>query len=162
MTTHHTHMKYDVLNASWVPSLSTQESTMTDRIFLPLPPELGADNRFEMDIYARFMRHLRQVPNSRMEIKILSSIQFTADMMDIGDELVAKVLVDLGLRAPRRAFPTAFLDFADRALNRRIWDCGRTPTAISALKVHWDRIGEDRFGPSVRTHYALYNDYLSA
>src|SRR5690606_29181979 len=51
----------------------------------------------ETEIFARFMRHMRNVPNSRTEIKVLSSIQFTADMMDMSDALVAKILVDMGL-----------------------------------------------------------------
>ena len=54
------------------------------RIALPLPPSSTASNAEEMDVYARFMRHLRHVPNNRMEIKILSAIQFTADMLDYG------------------------------------------------------------------------------
>lgn len=121
-----------------------------ERIALPLPPAMGEETRVEMEVYARFMRHLRQVPNSRMEIKILSSLQFTADMLDMSDALVAKIMVDLGLRAPRKAFPMAFLDFADRAMQRRAWDRTAVPPAVLALKEHWDRIGEDRFASASR------------
>lgn len=145
----------------------------TDRIILPLPPILsdlaaGQDTRFEMEVYARFMRHLRNVPNSRMEIKILSSIQFTADMLDVGDELVAKTLVDLGLRAPRKAFPGSFLEFCDKCMLRRSLeqaeaskgpigsDMKNTPRTVLLLKDHWDNIGEDRFGP-LPLQYAVYN-----
>lgn len=111
---------------------------------LPLPPTDKAAVS-EMDIYARFMRHLRMVPSSRADIKILSAIQFTADMMDIGDALVAKTLVDLGLRAPRRALPAAYLDHVDRSLMRSGWDVGGPSTATLALKDYWDDIGEDPF-----------------
>lgn len=137
---------------------------LPERTVLPLPPSLEGDTRFEMEIYARFMRHLRQVPNSRMEIKILSSIQFTADMLDLGDALVAKTLCDLGLRAPRKAFPISFLDFADRALQRRAWDNGAPPASILALRSHWDRIGEDRFSSMVHTSYSREGEgfYASA
>lgn len=122
-----------------------------ERIILPLPPSTadtgsGQDVRFEMEIYARFMRHLRQVPNSRMEIKILSSVQFTADMLDISEPLVAKTLVDMGLRAPRKAFSMEFLDFCDRCLLRGS-DDSSVPLAVVMLKQHWDGIGEERFGP---------------
>lgn len=130
----------------------------TERIVLPLPPQNGNDTRFEMDVYARFMRHLRQVPNSRMEIKILSAIQFTADMMDMSDALIAKTLADLGLKAPRRAFPVAFLDFADRAVMRASWDNGVPPPSIVTLREHWDRIGEDRFTEAQRAQFAVYNE----
>jgi hypothetical protein len=141
----------------------------TEQIVLPMPPALtdlvaGQDTRFEMEVYARFMRHLRNVPNSRLEIKILSSIQFTADMLDIGEELVAKTLADLGLKAPRKAFPSSFLEFCDKCLLRRslegrLDDFGGTPNAVLLLKDHWDSIGEDRFGP-LPIKYAVFNEGL--
>ena len=118
--------------------MGTYQSPVTavitaERIHFPLPPALELEARFEMEIYVRFMRHMREVPNSRVEIKVLSAIQFTADMMDAGDALVAKTLVDLGLRAPRPAFPPAFLDFTDRALRRTAWDSGgNTPRRRSS------------------------------
>ena len=127
------------------PSLHSKLPFVTERIALPLPPSLGDDTRFEMDIYARFMRHLRNVPNHKMEVKILASIKFTADAMDIGDALVAKTLTDLGLRAPRQAFPVSFLEFTDRAAQRSAWDNGTPPASITELHEHWERIGEDRF-----------------
>lgn len=110
---------------------------------LPLPPELQQSG--EMKVYARFMRYLRHVPNSRMEIKVLSAIQFTADILDHSDAHVAKVLVDLGLRGPRMAFPAEFLNFADKALLRSGWEVGGPSKGILELKAYWDRIGEDKF-----------------
>jgi hypothetical protein len=129
----------------------------TERIVLPLPPPPGVEARFDMEVYARFMRHLRHVPNSRMEIKILAAIQFTADMMDIGDALTAKTLIDLGLRAPRKAFPVAFLDFADKALTRTSWDNSPPPASVLALRHYWDRIGKERFSSLMRDHFPVYN-----
>lgn len=114
-------------------------------IVLPLPPGPGRFLPSEMEIYARFMRHIRQVPNSRLEIKIFSAIQFTADMLDYSDAHVAKTLVDLGLRAPRLAFPAEFLRFADMALLRAIWDAGAPQPPLKELKAYWDCIGEDGF-----------------
>ena len=93
-------------------------------IVLPLAPQQSINATNEMEIYVRFMRHLRLVPNSRMEIKVLSAIQFTADMLDITDALVAKTLVDLGLLASRKAFPTAYLEFVDKSFLRKQWDLG--------------------------------------
>lgn len=120
-------------------------------LILPLPPT-EKEAVSEMDIYARFMRHLRMVPNSRPEIKVLSAIQFTADMMDIGDALVAKTLVDLGLRAPRRAYPAAYLDHIDRSLMRSGWDVGGPSASTLELKAYWDEIGEDPFAPFRREY----------
>lgn len=123
---------------------------------LPLPPT-DKEAVSEMEIYARFMRHLRMVPNSRPDIKILSAIQFTADMMDLGDALVAKTLVDLGLRAPRRAFPAAYLDHIDRSLMRSGWDVGGPNSSTLSLKEYWDTIGEDPFA-AFRREYSLVRE----
>lgn len=120
---------------------------------LPLPPD--AESRAEMEIYARFMRHLRHVPNSRMEIKILSAIQFTADMLDIGDALVSKTLVDLGLRAARAAFPASYLDYADQSLMRSGWEIGGPAASTLALQKHWNAIGEDCFAAFKRDNIIL-------
>lgn len=113
-------------------------------VVLPLPPGETAA-AMEHEIHARFMRHLRLIPNSRIEIKILSAIQFAADMMDIGDALAAKMLVDMGLKAPRRAFPAAYLEHVDRSLMRSGWEAGGPGRAALALRQYWDAIGENRF-----------------
>lgn len=133
--------------------LKSNDNTATGggTMVLPLPPT-DRDATAEMEIYARFMRHLRMVPSSRAEIKVLSAIQFTADMMDIGDALVAKTLVDLGLRAPRRALPAAYLDHVDRSLMRSGWDVGGPSAATLSLKEYWDGIGEDPFAPFRRDY----------
>ncbi len=112
---------------------------------LPLPPEKDAQNDIEIELYARFMRHLRMVPNSREEIKVLSAIQFTADMMDLRDDLVAKILVDLGLRAVRKAFPAAYLEHVDKSLLRSGFELGGPDAATLDLKSYWDAKGEDKF-----------------
>jgi len=130
-----------------------------ERIALPLPP-CGAEGsacREEMAIYARFMRHLRHVPNGRLEIKILSAIQFAADMLGYSDARIAKLLVDCGLRAPRIAFPADFLEFADQALMRSGWQVGGPGTALLALKAHWDAIGEDKFA-GFKKRYSVLED----
>lgn len=155
-------MSYDHFDRYWVESLSGDHGEFVynhDQIHLPMPPDMTNESRFEMEVYARFMRHLRHVPNSRMEIKILSAIQFTADIMDHGDALVAKTLVDLGLRAPRKAFPVTFLDFADQCAQRRVWSgSSHPPATVMALKEHWDGIGENRFATVGHAHYAVFNE----
>lgn len=127
-----------------VTAYKSNDNKVSSHIVLPLPPSDKNANT-EMEIYARFMRHLRMVPNSQMEIKILSAIQFTADMIDIGDALVAKTLVDLGLRAPRKSFPSAYLEFIDKSLLRTGWEVGGPTKSAAELKIHWDKIGEDKF-----------------
>lgn len=131
-----------------VKTLKSNDNIVTEsKVLLPLPPKGEAPS--EMEIYARFMRHLRNVPNSRTEIKVLSAIQFTADMLDIGDALVAKTLVDCGLRAPRQSFPADYLEFIDNCLMRTGWEVGGPSASTIELKEFWDKIGEDKFA-SVR------------
>lgn len=115
-----------------------------ENVFLPLPPLDGADG-LELEVYARFMRHFRLVPNSRIEIKVLSAIQFTSDILDLNDALVSKMLADMGLRAPRRAFPSSYLDHVDRSLMRSGWETGAPCASSTDMKRFWDEIGEDKF-----------------
>ena len=133
------------------------QTSANDRIAYPLPPAVGDEARFEMEVYARFMRHLRNVPNIRLEIKIFAAIQFTADVMDTSDALVSKTLADLGLRAPRKAFPVTFLDYVDKSTARSSWELGTPPVSVVALREYWDRIGEERFGGMMRSHYTTFN-----
>lgn len=136
--------------------MGTKTINKPDTTILPLPPTAEEKDKFEMEIYARFMRHLRCVPSSRMDLKVLSSIQFTADMMDCNDALVAKTLVDLGLRAPRRAYPASYLDFTDGVLMRAGWNGDSISGSVRALCDHWGMLGEDvMFIGAQRTEYAL-------
>ncbi len=121
---------------------------------LPMPP-LVANEAIDMEIYARFMKHVRLVPNSRMDIKILSAIQFTSDMMDLNDAIVSKTLADMGLRGPRRAFPESYLEHVDRSLMRSGWDVGGPCASALAMKDHWDDLGEDKFAAARREYSVL-------
>ena len=91
---------------------------------------------------------------------MLSSIQFTADMMDLSDAMVAKTLADQGLRAPRRALPEGYLEFVDRSLLRGGWEVGGPIGSSLEMKQHWDRIGEDKFA-AVRRRNALRDEKLA-
>lgn len=136
-------------------------SFQNERSELPLPPQNREEFHDEMAIYARFMRHLRHVPNSRMEIKILSAIQFTADMLDHSDAHIAKILVDQGLRAPRMAFPADFLTYMDQALMRSNMEIGAPSQGMKALKSFWDGIGEDKFA-AFRTKFDMRESLINA
>lgn len=128
-----------------------------ENVFLPLPP-LGGIESMELEIYARFMRHFRLVPNSRIEIKVLSAIQFTSDILDLNDAIVSKTLADMGLRAPRRAFPESYLDHVDRSLMRSGWDAGGPSASSVDMKRFWDDIGEDKFA-SFKKDYARVTEH---
>lgn len=133
--------------------------TLTDRdVILPLPSE--AHGQDVLDILNRFMRHLRHVPSSRRDIQILSAIQFTADMLDYSDAHVSKILVDLGLRAPRMAFPADFLRYCDMALMRSGWEVGGPSPSLTALKAYWDEIGEDKFAAGKLGEHSVTSLYV--
>lgn len=130
-----------------------------ESVILPLPPE-NLKDKTDMEIYARFMRHLRYVANSRMEVKVLSAIQFTADMMDVQDAQIARVLLDLGLRAPRLSFPLEFLEFADTARAREATEFGSAGETLQDLYAHWDQIGEDKF-VACKREYKLIDEAVT-
>ncbi len=123
-------------------------------IVLPFPPT-DMKATFEMEVYARFMRHLRTVPTTRPDIRVLATMQFVADMMNIEDTDVATVLVGLGLRAPRMAFPESFLVSADKALMREVHEIGFANPPMQELQSHWYNIGEDRFAAFRRCYPTL-------
>lgn len=140
--------------------MKANDNLIIERVLLPLPP-LSPEARVEMDVYARFMRHLRHVANSRMEIKVLSAIQFVSDMMDMPDAEIAKILVDQGLKAPRIAYPAAYLEFADNALMREDWEAGAANAALKELRDHWGQIGEDRFAAFKRYYPSLTEEMFT-
>jgi len=146
-------------NQSAAPRSVKHNRPVPESFILPVP---AVDTRdpMELEIYARFMRHVRLVPNSRMEIKILSAIQFTADLMDLNDAIVAKTLADMGLRAPRKAFPESYLEHVDRSLMRSGWDVGGPSPSSIEMKHHWDATGEDKFA-AFRREYSLLNEPLT-
>lgn len=126
---------------------TTPRTDVFENVFLPLPPLVEGQTQ-ELEVYGRFMRHMRLMPISDLNIKILSAIQFTADMMDMGDALVARMLADMGLRAPRRAFPSSYLDHVDRAMIRGDSTSPHYSVICASsvdMKRFWDEIGEDKF-----------------
>lgn len=139
-------------------NLKANDNIVNENVLLPIPP-LESLEAGDHEIYARFMRHLRLVPNSRMEIKILSAIQFTSDMLDLNDAIVTKTLVDMGLRAPRKAFPESYLEHVDKTLMRSGWDVGGPSASSIEIKSYWDQIGEDKFA-AFRREYSILSEPL--
>lgn len=138
----------------------SDKSTNDNSIVLPQAPQMTADTAQEYEVYRKFIGHLRLVPISRPEIKVLSAIQFTADMMDLSDAHVSKMLVEMGLRAPRLAFPMEFLDYVDAALMRRGWSVGAPSEGMIALQGLWFSMQKESSGLSFRhVHSVLEEEY---
>ncbi len=112
-------------------------------IMLPNAP--FATHGDEFVIHAAFMRALRAAPG-RLEIKILNAIQSCADATDNSDAYVSKILVDMGLRAPRLAFPSDFLDHIDAAVSRSRLHANPLNVPYVELIQHWQMTGDDRTG----------------
>lgn len=141
--------------------LRTMFNIETDKITLPQPDRVKVSPE-KWNIYTRFMGHMRHVPVSRMEIKILSAIQFTSDIMDISDAHTAKDLVGMGLRAPRMAFPIEFLDYTDNAMMRRGWGIGAPSKEMIELYDEWSVRKETLSMSSFRhVHNIIKEDVLS-
>lgn len=119
-------------------------------ILLPLPPleathQADENTKIEMDIYVRFMRCLRNVSNLRRETAILTSLQFVSDMMELPIKEVVSILVNLGLRAPRAAFPESYVKLIDQSTMQDIYDVRCTRFPLRDLRQHWYAIGKDKF-----------------
>lgn len=123
---------------------------------ITLPQRMDVEgSSTEADICIRFLRHLTAVPSSQLDIKVLSAIQFVADIMDYSDAHIAKTLVDMGLRAPRKAFPASYLDHADGSLLRDTWEVGAPNLALQQLAAHWQTLGEEIFVAAQRSYDLL-------
>lgn len=107
------------------------------RFVYPLPPMSFDRYADDMDIYVRFMRHLRVTPHSREDIRILSAIGFVADMTGQGDADITVTLIEMGLRAPRSALPASYLIMISQRLLRG--DGGLSAAALSLVN-HWHKI----------------------
>lgn len=106
----------------------------------PLPPTAFSQWADEMDIYVRFMRQVRTSAYTKAEHKIFSGIQVAGAATHRDDAHVAMMLIDLGLRAPRGAFPAEFLCRIDAAITRAGQVESALSTAVADLLEHWQRI----------------------
>lgn len=132
-----------------------------DRTNKIIMPSISDEREAERKIYQCFIGHMRNVPTSRVEIKLLSAIQFTADSLNLSDAHVSKTLIEIGLRAPRLAFPLEFLDYADGALMRCGWDVGAPSVALMALRDYWFGLGEGLQPSSFRHIHAIVREDIA-
>jgi hypothetical protein len=129
-------------------SLRSPHRTHTNVILPCLPENTG---RAERDIYMSFIRALRDGPSRRMEVRVLTAIHRAADATDNSDAYVSRVLVDMGLMAPRLALPGDFLDHVDATLLRDR-PLVSIPAGYLALTQHWAAIGDDSFATLCTIH----------
>jgi hypothetical protein len=136
------HKGRPAMTALFTPAKSSHTAI---RIILPcLPESAGAT---EKQIYMGFIQALRAGAGRRMEVRILTAIHRAADLTGNSDAYVSRVLADMGLMAPRLAFPGDFLDHVD-ATFLRTRPLRTIPPAYAALAHHWMTIGEDLYALS--------------
>ena len=127
----HTHFAYNM-------PITCGDYGVSERIILPTDQE-------DCAVYHIFMQHLPRVARNRLDIKILHALQYTADATGTDVTDICMMLVQMGLRAPRLAFPASFLEQVDLAVIRHgRGDMVLDPT-VMALRHHWDQLGEDRW-----------------
>lgn len=110
---------------------------MPDSIYLP---RLDFDNakESEIDVYVNFMGHYRNASTNSEQFKVMNAIQYAAVLMDHSDEYISKQLVDMGLRAPRYAFPIDFQSYCDRVIERQGQKIGGPSSAMLELFDQWN------------------------
>lgn len=94
---------------------------------LPLCPPV--EKSFEAEAYRRFMRYFRETVGP-MEHRILVAIHMVSSAMGINPATTAKLLVDMGLRANRKAFPASFVE----------WEFETLPLSVVSLRHYWDQV----------------------
>ena len=92
---------------------------------MPLPPE---DGKFAHECYMTFMHHMNRAAGPGLDQRILSAISYTAKATDNSTAHISQLLVEMGLRAPKAAFPGDFISHITERLGRDAWMLG-APTA---------------------------------
>ena len=123
-------------------TIFSSSSCLDERIIWPMPPAPDRIRPSEIDLYVRFMRHVRAAIITRPEMRVLSALQFVADVTGLEDSEVALQLVEMGLRAPRAAFPASFLAALDPIGHQAVFGGGAIGAGVADLLAHWKLIGE--------------------
>ena len=96
------------------------------------------DDPSEKEIVRIFSQRYRDILFMREEQKVLQAIEKASDLTGNAPELIAKILVDKGLRVDRRALPQEFLDYIDNIfLNTRDDITTIIPRPLRELKKFW-------------------------
>lgn len=120
--------------------MSKRHDDAMSHVRLPLPPGVFSPTwAVDMDVYVRFMRAMRGSIITKPEQKLLVAITTAATQManEIDESDVALTLVELGLRAPRGAFPASFVNRALDAHMRFVRRGGDFKESLKELLTLW-------------------------
>lgn len=116
----------------------------------------------EREIVQIFLQRFRDIPFPRDEMRVMQAIEKTANLTGYSDGVIAKILVDSGLRSSRISFPQEFLSHIDllylkkgrRNLSRKL------KQSYADLKDFWQRSEENKFSfmqsVELQKHYDPY------
>ena len=97
-----------------------------------------ASSQEDREMVAIFLHYFRDNPIHDMDRKIYNAIEKAAKLTGYDSALVAKILVECGLRSSRRGLPQTFLDYVDVQV-MRFRACG----LCAELHNFWQEAEED-------------------
>jgi len=107
---------------------------------LTLPHFDRVKNAIEREIVQIFLNALN---HSDQQSDVLYAIDKTSSLTGNSDALVAKLLVDNGLKAPRDCFPSDFLKHVDHiAEGQRLNFCGNINQSFRCLISFWNGVDD--------------------
>lgn len=119
---------------------------MTDSRKIIFPILENAKDNQEYEVINIFLIRFRDLNDCRDDVRVLKSIYKTADLTACSDGLVAKILIDHGLRAPRQSLPQEFLDHIDGlALRKTSLMSMKLKESYRDLKDFWINQGGNPF-----------------
>ena len=89
------------------------------------------------EYYPEFIKNLRDIGRGSKSDKVKAAIKLTAETLHISPEFVARCLVEIGVRAPKSAFPRNFVAFINGRKDKSIWEQDSLTTAQRDLLNSW-------------------------
>lgn len=113
---------------------------------MPVPPAADHPNFAFCQTFVHAMNSQPRTMATAM--RVFAAIDIAAERMETSPAHISRVLVDCGLRAPRAAFPSDFLDFVDRCpVPRTSVQRAALGTGVIELKEFWDNLQQPNAGP---------------
>ena len=89
-----------------------------------------------------FMTYFHNIKSDDPAFKTYCAIHFAAEELHNSAENIARMLVEIGLRAPIEAFPKSFTNYIEEKQDRERWDLNGLTTAQKELASLWQEPDE--------------------
>ncbi len=109
----------------------------TEQITYPYCAQTGNDSQASQIVYTffKFLKFHHQETNPVRRIK--KSLAETAMALDYSQDYTAKILVDMGLKAPLNAFPTSYINHLKTHAAYNPWSAGALSYAENKIVKAW-------------------------